>query len=67
LTKDVIVQYQEYVQKIGNRTSIYKAVARKYKVKSALYPGSHIDISPSLEIPKVIYVDNFKGTISFFK
>lgn len=67
MTKDVIVQYQEYVQKIGNRKPIYKTVAKEYKVQSEIYPDSHIDILPSLVIPKVIYVDNFKGTMSFFK
>lgn len=37
------------------------------EIRSALYPGSHIDVSPSLVIPKVIYVDSFEGTVKFFK
>lgn len=63
----VINEYKEYVSKIGNRKALYKKVAKKFGIKSALYPGSHIDIAPSLVIPKVIYVDNFKGAINFFK
>ncbi|MGB3161784.1 MAG: hypothetical protein WBA84_11120 [Carnobacterium sp.] len=39
----------------------------KYKIQSAIYPGSHIDITPSFFIPKVTYIDNFKGAIQFFK
>lgn len=65
--ENVLLEYLEYKSKIGNREELYKAVAQKYTIRSALYPGSHIDIAPSLVMPKVIYVDNFKGAIKFFK
>lgn len=55
------------MSKIGNRRELYKKVIEAYDIKSVLYPGSHIDIEPSFIVPKVTYVDNFKGTISFFK
>ena len=61
-----IEQYQAYADKIGNRKALYNAVAKKYHIQTALYPGSHIDIAPSLVIPDVTYVDNFKGAVSFF-
>lgn len=68
MKKDTIAEkYHNYRDKIGNRRELYKAVARKYGIHSALYPGSHIDIAPSLVIPKVTYVDNFRGAIQFFK
>ncbi len=63
----IVNEYTEYRDKIGNRESLYKAVQKEFSIKSALYPGSHIDIAPSLVIPNVIYVDNFKKTIAFFK
>ena len=59
--------YEEYAKKIGNRKELYRIVAKRYEITIALYPGSHIDIAPSLVIPKVIYIDNFKGAINFFK
>lgn len=59
--------YLDYAQKIGDRRSIYAIVVETFNIKSALYAGSHIDISPSFLIPKVIYVDNFKGSVKFFK
>ncbi len=62
-----IDEYKAYVNKTGNRLALYREVTQKYNIQSALYPGSHIDIDPSLVIPKVIYVDNFKGAIKFFK
>lgn len=46
---------------------MYKTIADTFDVKQALYPGSHVDVAPSLVIPHVIYVDSFKGTIRFFK
>jgi len=64
---NTIKEYKEYAGKIGNRKEIYQAVQVAYNIKSALYPGSHIDISPSLVIPEVTYIDNFKGAIRFFK
>ncbi|MBV1758521.1 MAG: hypothetical protein KMY55_11855 [Dethiosulfatibacter sp.] len=66
-SRNIIEEYYEYRDKIGNRTKLYRVVAKRYAVASALYPGSHIDIAPSLVIPKVVYVDNFKGAINFFK
>ena len=62
-----IKELEEYMTKIGDRKSIYSLVAKKYNIKHALYPGSHIDISPSFVIPDVTYIDNFKGAIKFFE
>lgn len=66
-TESVLMAYYNYYRKIGDRESLYRAVVNRFKCQSALYPGSHIDITPSLLIPKVTYVDNFKGTARFFK
>lgn len=63
----VIEAYHDYKNKIGNRRELYKRVIEKYDTQRILYPGSHIDIEPSFLISKVVYVDNFKGAISFFK
>ncbi|HKL41937.1 MAG TPA: hypothetical protein VJ962_05125 [Clostridia bacterium] len=65
--ENIIKIFEDYRNKIGNRRELYKNVIEKYNVESILYPGSHVDIEPSFLISKVIYVDNFKGTISFFK
>lgn len=64
---DRIKEYEDYMNKIGNRQDLYEKVARKFKVARALYPGCHIDISPSLVISDVVYIDNYKGAIKFFK
>lgn len=66
-SENIIKEYHEYENKIGNRKELYRAVVERYEIRCALYPGSHIDIAPSLVISKVIYVDNFKGAINFFK
>lgn len=59
--------YESYANKIGDRITLFKTIQAAYNIETALYPGSHVDISPSLVIPKVTYVDNFKGAIKFFK
>jgi hypothetical protein len=60
-------EYTEYTTKVGDRKELYSIVAENFGIKRALYPGSHIDITPSLVIPDVIYIDNFKGAIKFFE
>jgi len=61
------LEYQTYNEKIGDRRGLYKLLAETFDIKTALYPGSFIDIGPSLFIPKVIYVDNYKGAINYFR
>lgn len=65
--KKVIDEFLAYQEKIGDRKELYQVVAQTFKVKRALYPGSHIDLSPSKVIPTVIYIDSFKGAVKFFK
>lgn len=65
--EQVIETYETYAQKIGDRKRVYKSIANTFDVKRALYPGSHVDVAPSLVIPHVIYIDSFRGTIRFFK
>ncbi|WP_214874704.1 hypothetical protein [Exiguobacterium sp. CH10] len=65
--EQVSEMYEAYAQKIGDRKQVYETIASIFDVKRALYPGSHVDIAPSLIIPHVIYIDSFKGTIRFFK
>lgn len=64
---DAVAAYLDYAARLGNRKALYQRVADEFGIDSALYPGSHIDIAPSLVIPKVTYVDQFKGAIRFFK
>ena len=64
---NIINEFYEYKKAIGDRTMLYRSVVQKFNVKTALYPGSHIDIMPSFVIPNVTYIDNFKGTIKFFE
>jgi hypothetical protein len=64
---EIIHEYLEYVKKVGDRSRLYKHVSQRYGITSAVNPGSHIDITPSLFIPDVTYIDNFKGTARFFR
>lgn len=64
---NIVNEFNVYKKSIGDRTSLYKIIAQNFQVKRALYPGSHIDIMASFVISDVIYIDNFKETIKFFK
>jgi len=67
MTNSIIETYLAYESKIGNRKDLYSVIAKEFDIYSAVYPGSHIDIAPSMVIPRVTYIDNFKGAIRFFK
>lgn len=60
-------EYEAYRATIGDRRALYASVAQRFKIRRALYPGSHIDIAPSWVIPDVTYIDSFKGAIRFFR
>jgi len=64
---NAIEEFKNYVDKIGNRKNIYKIVKDTFDLKSAIYPGSYIDIVPSLILEEVTYIDNFKKANTFFK
>jgi hypothetical protein len=59
--------YEDYAYRFDYRKKLYQMIAKELGIKSAIYPGCHVDIAPSLYIPKVVYIDNFKGAIKFFK
>lgn len=65
--EDVVREYEDYQDKIGKRVDLYREISNRFGISKALYPGSHIDISPSFVIPEVVYVDNFRRTIKFFR
>lgn len=59
--------YKKYhIDKQDERLGIFTIIAEKYKIETALYPGSFVHITPSFTIPKVVYVDNHKKTKKFF-
>lgn len=58
--------YKEYMQKVGHRSQLFELLGNEFTIKSAIYPGSHIDITPSFFYPKTIYIDNFKKAEKFF-
>lgn len=64
---DRVETYKAYRDKLGSRDRLYEVVQKEFSIEKALYPGSHIDITPSLYIPHVTFVDNFKGAIKFFE
>ena len=59
--------YKKYhTDREDERLGIFSILAEKFKIRSALYPGSFVHITPSFAIPKVVYVDSYKKTKKFF-
>jgi len=57
---------KEYIDKQFERRGLFAELQEKYAVKSALYPGSYVHVTPSFYFPDVVYVDSFKKANTFF-
>jgi hypothetical protein len=66
LKNNVALQYKEYFRN-GDRRDIFRLLVDHYEIRSAIYPGSYIDIAPSFYIPLTVYIDSFKKTNKFFE
>lgn len=59
--------YKKYhIDRNFERLGMFLLLREKFNIKSALYPGSFVHITPSFAIPKVIYVDTDKRARDFF-
>ena len=59
--------YKKYfVDKDDERLSLFRIISKKFNIISGLYPGSFVHITPSLVIPKMVYVDMDKRCEPFF-
>jgi hypothetical protein len=66
--KDPIELYKEYfVNREFERLDLFQLLAERFDVKSALYPGSFVHITPSFVFRKTTYVDTDKRTKQFFQ
>lgn len=60
------VTWSTYRESIGDRSPLFRQVAAGWPVRRALYPGSYVDLSPSVAIPSVTYVDTDRRAARYF-
>lgn len=58
--------WQRYSKHPGDREALFAAVAEHTGARTALYPGSFIDIAPSTAFPDVTYLDIDRRAARFF-
>ena len=61
-----IKDYEEYMQKSGDRYGLFKLMNDEFSINTATYPGSYIDITPSFFFPITYYIDTDKKAKQFF-
>jgi len=64
--KNLALYKHYYEARDFERLSLFKLLAKDYNVKSALYAGSYIHITPSFVFPLTVYVDTDKKAKAFF-
>ncbi len=57
--KDIVLE--TYEVRDSSLLRFLQLVERNFGCRQVLYPGSYLDIRPSLVFPEVCYVDSFKG------
>jgi hypothetical protein len=57
--------YEDYEFKM-KREGLFRLLSESFDLRSALYPGSYIHISPSFYFQEVVYVDMDKRASKFF-
>jgi len=66
-----IKDYEDYIQKsgdnFGHRYGLFKILNDNFNIYTATYPGSYIDITPSLFFPTTNYIDTDRKAKRFFK
>lgn len=60
------MSWSHYRASIGDRSSLFAALADLWPAGRALYPGSFVDLSPSTAIGSVTYVDTDARAARFF-
>ena len=67
IKKDYLSLYKQYyIDKDNENIGQFTILADKFNVKSALYPGSFVHITPSFVFPLVTYIDSDKRAKAFF-
>jgi len=60
--------YQKYyINREYEQVDLFRLLRDEFGIKSAIYPGSYIHISPSFILPKTCYIDSDKNAKKFFK
>ena len=59
--------YEEYMLKVGDRNGLFKLLNEEFSIRTASYPGSYIDITPSFFFPITYFIDIDKKAKRFFK
>lgn len=55
-----------YIDKQFERENVFLALRDRFSIKSALYPGSFVHLTPSFVFSEVVYVDSNKPANKFF-
>lgn len=60
--------YQQYfIEKQDERRELFSLLAKQFSVKTGIYPGSFVHITPSFYIPEMAYIDNDRRISKFFR
>ena len=60
--------YQQYfIDKQDERRELFSLLVKHFPIKSGIYPGSFVHITPSFYIPEMAYIDSDRRISKFFR
>lgn len=67
IVKDKLSLYKQYyIDRDNESMGLFTILADRFNIKSAIYPGSFVHITPSFVFPSVTYIDSDRMAKSFF-
>lgn len=58
--------WASYRTSIGDRSEMFVALADRWPIHRGLYPGSYVDLAPSVAVPDMTYVDSDARAARYF-
>ena len=56
-----------YIDREYEQVDLFRMIRREFGIRTAVYPGSYVHISPSFIFPETVYIDTDSKAVTFFK
>ena len=66
MSKPLDLYKKFHTDRDDERLGLFQALAARFQIRSALYPGSYVHITPSFVFPRVVYADMMPEAKDFY-
>lgn len=66
MSKPLDLYKKFHIDRDDERLGLFQALVARFQIRSALYPGSYVHITPSFVFPRVVYADMMPEAKDFY-